>query len=81
MSVLSKRNHNRRWNEAKVLQGWVSSVSTLLLSGNKKLSHERSVTRRHRRETPAPDGIITATSNTDECFQYTCNIPPLKARK
>jgi len=41
-----------------VLQVWVSSVSTLLLSGNKKLPHGRSVTRRHRRRTLAPDGVV-----------------------
>ena len=41
-----------------VLQGWVSCVSKLLLSGNKKLPYARSVTRRYRRRTPAPDGAL-----------------------
>ena len=58
-------------NEAKVLQGWVSSVSTLLLSGNKKLPHERSVTRRHRKKTTAPDGMVgEATRPRGEGFRF-----------
>jgi hypothetical protein len=34
----------------------VSRDNTLLVFSNEKLLHERSVTKRHRRKTPAPVG-------------------------